>query len=123
MTNRLSATVGRIVKPKGIKRRWLARSITVTFAIVIVGVLAYAFAISRYYYSGMQVSLVMKARTATDFFANYSTRTYTEYYQSAYLYTERFDDRDKLELQFIGPGGRIEASTYGITAGSSPDSP
>ncbi len=95
----------------------------VTLLIVIVGVSAYAIAIHSYYYTGIQTSMETKAKTATDFFANYITKTSAEYYLSAYKYTERFDDRDKLELQFINAYGRVEVSTYGITAGTMPGTP
>ena len=54
---------------------------------------------------------------------SYITKTYAEYYQSAYKYTEKFDERDKLELQFINTRGSVEISTYGITAGTSPGTP
>jgi signal transduction histidine kinase len=95
----------------------------VTLLVVIVGVSAYAIAIHSYYYTGLQTNLETKAKTATDFFANYITKTYAEYYLSAYKYTEKFDERDKLELQFINAYGRVEVSTYGITAGTVPATP
>jgi len=95
-------------------------TLAVTFAIVIVGVVAFSAAISTYYYDGMQASLEAKAKTASSFFTNYIRRTYAEYYQSAYQYTEQFAERDKLELQFIGTNGKIETSTIGITAGTKP---
>jgi signal transduction histidine kinase len=95
----------------------------VTLLVVIVGVSAYAIAIHSYYYTGLQPNLETKAKTATDFFANYITKTYAEYYLSAYKYTEKFDERDKLELQFINAYGRVEVSTYGITAGTVPATP
>ncbi len=108
------------MKIKGLKKRWLLNSMLVTFVIVLVGLGAFAVAVSSNYYLGIQISLENKAKTATDFFANYITKTYAEYYQSAYKYTEKFDERDILELQFINSRGRVEISTYGITAGDSP---
>lgn len=110
-------------KIKGIKQRWMLKSLAVALFIVVVGVSAYGIAIHSYYYTGIQNSLETKAGTATDFFANYITKTFAEYYQSAYRYTEKFDDRDKMELQFINTFGRVEVSTYGITAGTSPSTP
>jgi signal transduction histidine kinase len=89
--------------------------------IVLVGIGAYSVSISSYYYKSIQTSLETEAKTATDFFANYITKTYAEYYQSAYKYTELFKKRDRLELQFINSSGRIEVSTYGLAAGTSPN--
>ena len=111
------------MKIKGLKKRWLLNSMLITLIIVVVAVGAFTVAVSSNYYIGVQTSLENKAKTATDFFANYITKTYAEYYQSAYQYTERFDERDKLELQFINTGGSVEISTYGITAGTSPGTP
>ena len=111
------------MKIKGLKKRWLLNSMVITLIVVIVAIGAFAVAVSSNYYIGVQTSLENKAKTAADFFANYITKTYAEYYQSAYNYTERFDERDKLELQFINTGGSVEISTYGITAGTSPGTP
>jgi len=111
------------LKIKGLKKRWLLNSMLITLIIVIVAIGAFTVAVGSNYYIGVQTSLENKAKTATDFFANYITKTYAEYYQSAYKYTEKFDERDKLELQFINTGGSVEISTYGITAGTSPGTP
>lgn len=108
------------MKVKGLKKRWLLNSMLITFIIVVIGIGSFTLAVSGTYYQGAQISLENKAKTATDFFANYITRTYAEYYQSAYRYTERFDERDKIELQFISTRGQVEVSTYGITAGTMP---
>ncbi len=104
----------------GLKQRWLINSLVVVIIVVIVAVSAFSIAISNYYYSSMETGLKNKARTAADFFANYITKTYAEFYESAYKYTESFDESDRLELQFINTEGKVEISTYGITAGTSP---
>ena len=88
--------------------------------LVIVALTAFGIVISNYYYSGVRTALEAKASSSASFFSNYVTRTYAEYYQSAYRYTELFDERDRLDLQFISPSGRIEVSTYGLTAGTMP---
>lgn len=116
-------TLKMINKPRGIKGRWLINSLTVVVAIVLTGVIAYSVSISSYYYSGMKASLETKAKTASDFFQDYISRTYAEYYQTAYAYSERFDERDRIELQFVSAAGRVETSTYGITAGTRPGTP
>ena len=108
------------MKLHGIKQKWMLNSMLVMILIVLVGIGAYSVSISSYYYKSIQTSLETKAKTATDFFANYITKTYAEYYQSAYKYTELFKERDRLELQFINSSGRIEVSTYGLAAGTSP---
>ena len=98
----------------------MANSMLFLVLVVVLGIAAFSVAISSYYYNGVRTSLESRARTATDFFSNYVSRTYAEYYSSAHQYTERFDEQDRLELQFISTSGRIEVSTYGLTAGLKP---
>jgi len=95
-------------------------SMTFILLLLLVALTAYGVAISAYYYSGVLTALESKASSSSAFFSNYVTRTYAEYYDSAYRYTDLFDERDKLDLQFISAAGRIEVSTYGLTAGSKP---
>ncbi len=111
------------LKLHGMKQKWMLNSMLIVILIVLVAIGAYSVSMSSYYYKSIQASLETKAKTATDFFANYITKTYAEYYQSAYKYTELFDERDRLELQFINASGRIEVSSYGLAAGTSPGTP
>ena len=108
------------MKLKGIRKRWMTTSMLIVLAVVIVAIVAFAMIISSYFYSGVSSSLESLADTSTDFFNNYITSSYSEYYQSAYRFTETFEQRDKLELQFINTSGSILISTYGVTAGISP---
>ncbi len=104
----------------GLQKRWMRRNLLILVLLIGVLVVAYCIGNASYLYSSVQMGLETKARTATDFFSNYMTKTYTEYYQSAYRYTESFEDRDSVELQFIDSTGRVQISTYGITGGSRP---
>ena len=107
----------------GLRRRWIQSGVLIVLLTLIVVILALALFIYSNYYSTVQTSLETKAKTATDFFANYVAKTSTQFYDSAYRYAESFEDSDKLELQFINPDGRVMISTYGISAGSSPSTP
>lgn len=93
----------------------------ITITTVLIAVVAFSVSRGNYYYSSIRAGIEAKAKTASDFFANYITKTYAEYYQSAYKYTELFDERDRMELQFINTQGKIVVSTYGLTAGTSPE--
>ncbi len=108
---------------RGIRAKWMLNSMLLVVLALLLGLAAYSFAISNYYYSGIRSTLESKAKTSSDFFANYVTRTYAEYYQSAYKYTEIFDGRDRMELQFVNSTGRILVSTSGLSAGSHPNTP
>ncbi len=105
----------------GIRRRWLFSSVLVVLAFVVVAVVAFAIFISTYYYSSMETSLESKAKSYSQYFTSYVTLT--DYYNSAYLYIESFDERDRMELQFIGTDGEVFISAYSDKAGTSPGTP
>lgn len=107
----------------GLRQRWIRSSVLIVFITLIVVILTFSIFIYSYYHSTVMTGLVSKAKTATDFFANYVAKTYAEYYDSAYRYTQSFEDGDKIELQFIDEEGRVMISSFGITAGSAPSSP
>ena len=109
-----------LLKIKGLRKRYMMTTMLVIFLIVVVAVTAYSLAMSGSIYLNVREGLYAKAKTATDFFSNYITRTYAEYYDSAYQYMDNFDDINKLELQFINTSGRIELSSHSMTAGSMP---
>jgi len=97
--------------------------IAVMLVIVVIGVAAFSISMASHYYQGVRTGLVVKASTSAEFFTTYVTRTYAEYYQSAWRYAEEFEDKDKLELQLVNTRGRVDISSYGITAGTSPGTP
>ena len=92
-------------------------------ATVIVAVVLFSVVIHSYYHMTIRTGLEAKARTATDFFANYVARSYDEYYIAAYRYTETFREADRLELQFINTDGTIMISSFTITSGTMPNTP
>ena len=110
----------RFPKIRGLRKRYMMTTMLVIFLIVAVAVTAYSLSMRATVYMSLREGLHAKAKTATDFFANYITRTYAEYYDSAYMYIGSFDDINKLELQFINTSGRIELSSHSMTAGNMP---
>ena len=107
----------------GIKGRWMRNDITLIALIIAAAVVALSIAVWSYYYAAVRTGLENKAQTAVEFFTTYVNKSYLEYYQSAYRYTESFEDKDSIELQFVNPKGKVEVSSYGISAGSSPGTP
>lgn len=112
----------RIVIPKmrGLRRRWFISTLAVIALIVVLVVTLFAVTTITNNMATVREGLVIKATTTADFFASYVTRTYSEYYDSAYLYIESFDDAAKLDLQFIDTSGRILLSSYSMSAGQTP---
>ena len=107
----------------GLRKRWLQNTASVVFALGLVCVMAVTASFAAYYYSNMESDMKYRARTTTDFFADYIDQTYNEYYQSCITYAQTFEDKDALELQFISKDGNLVASSYGTWAGGSPSTP
>ena len=107
----------------GLRQRWLRGTVLIVLAAVVMAVCLFSIVIYNYYYSTIQTGLEAKAKTATDFFANYVARSYADYYNSAYWYIENFTERDSLELQFLNNDGSIMISSFTITSGTMPRTP
>jgi len=108
---------------QGLRQRWLRGSILFSLAAVIAAVTLFSVIVYNYYYSTVRTGLEAKAKTATDFFANYVARSYTDYYNAAFRYTVSFREADRLELQFLDADGSIMVSTSSIASGTSPNTP
>lgn len=107
-------------KLAGLEKRWFLNNVSYMIALAVVCVATITISISVYYYSNIRASLENKAKTTTDFFGNYISQSYNEYYQSCIKFAQTFEDKDNLELQFISTSGKIVASSYGQWAGQPP---
>lgn len=108
---------------KGLQKRWLFNSVSIIIALGLVCVLAVTASFAAYYYSNLQADMQNKAKTTTEFFAEYLNQDYNSFYQSCITYAQTFEERDKIELQFINQSGTIVASSYGPWIGPSPATP
>ena len=112
------------MKPvRGLRMRWLRSGILLTVVIVVLFTVLLALGVHSYYYSAVRLGLTAKAESASSFFTGYMSRTYGEYYQSAYRYTESFEDKDVIALQFVNTRGVVEVTSYGFSAGTAPGTP
>ncbi len=105
---------------RGLRQRWLVSAVVPVVLLVMLAVAVYTIAFAQYYYSGMIADLEARARIAADTFTSYGVKSYSEYYRLASYSVETFEEKDHLELQFINTNGRVQASSYGLTAGTSP---
>jgi signal transduction histidine kinase len=110
-------------KPSGLRRRWLLNTVCVLCALGLVCVLAVTVVFAAYYYNNMESDMRHRAKTTTEFFADYLNQNYNEYYQSCINYAHSFEDRNNIELQFINAKGQLVASSYGQWAGTAPTTP
>ncbi len=111
---------GKKTRARGIRQRWMVNSLAVVLFVVLLGVSAFSLAMSSFYYSTIASGLEGRVTTATRSFRNY---TETEYNYRAASYASEFEEKGKLEIQFLNRYGRIQYSSYGLTAGSMPGTP
>ena len=85
----------------GIERRWFVNNVGVIMLLVAACVFGVVFSVAAYYDTNLRSGLENKAKTTTDFFSNYISQSYKEYYQSCIKFAQTFEEKDRLELQFI----------------------
>lgn len=107
-------------KNSGIRHRWLVHNVSLVMLFVVVVVTAAAVTISNYYYSYMQSGLEAELKTTSDFFENYVTSSAQEFYSGAYGLTQSYEEKNSLELEVLDTSGEIICSSFGLTAGTRP---
>ena len=105
---------------RGLRQRWLINAVLPVFLLVAMVIAVFIVSTAQTYYANMRTGLESRARVAADTFENYGIKNYNEYYRLATYSAETFDEKDSIELQFINTNGRVQVSSYGLTAGISP---
>ena len=105
---------------RGLRQRWLISAVVPILLLMLSAVAVFTVASAQYYYSSMISGLENRARIAAESFTAYGVKSYSEYYRLASYSVETFEEKDVLELQFINTNGRVQVSSYGLTAGTSP---
>ena len=113
----------RALRIRGLRQRWLVSAVLPIVLLVMLMVAVFTIASAQYYYSSMRAGLENRARIAAETFTGYGVHSYNEYYRLAAYSVETFEEKDVLELQFINTNGRVQVSSYGLTAGTSPGTP
>ena len=111
------------MKIKGLRRRWIINTLCVVCALGLLCVILVTTVFADYYYSTMESDLRYRARSVTDFFAEYQNQNYNEFYQSCTAYARTFEDKNIIELQFINRSGTLVASSYDSLTSTSPTTP
>ena len=95
----------------GLRKRWILNTVGVVCALGLVCVIVVTMVFAAYYYASVEADLYYRADTITDFFAEYTSQNYNDYYQSCINYANTFQERNILELQFINADGNIVATS------------
>ena len=109
----------RLKKITGLEKRWLLNNVSIMVVLVLLCVLIVTLSMAAYYYTSVRASLETKAKTTGSFFASYSDRDYSEFYQTCIRLSQTYDEGEGIELQFISPAGELLASSDGQRPGVS----
>ena len=105
---------------RGLRKRWIVNTILPVLVLLVLLVTLVSAGVSTYYYSSMENGLVKQVEAMSNSFNDYFMNSYAEYNQMATQAVDTYEDKNQIELQFIGSTGRIQMSTSGLTAGISP---
>ena len=87
-----------------IRRRWTINAILSVAAIVALAVGSLSLALYSYYTSTIMASLESRAQTAAGMFQNYTESTYL---YAARQFINQFEEKNKIEVQFLTSNGRV----------------
>ena len=104
----------------GLRRRWIVSSILPVITILVLIAALASIALGSNYYANARSALEAKATAGTDYFNTYAMTSYDEYFRSATLYANSFEDSASIELQFLDRNGHVEVSTRSLMTGSKP---
>ena len=108
----------RLKRITGLEKRWLLNNVSIMVVLVLLCVLLVTLSMAAYYYTSVRASLETKAKTTGSFFASYSDRDYSEYYQTCIRLSQTYDEGEGVELQFISPAGELLVSSDGQRPGA-----
>lgn len=108
-------------KMSGIRSRWLTHNVSLMVLLVLACAVAGIVALSSYYYSCMRNGLEAQLKTTADFFETYISTSQEEFYGSVYSFTQNYEGKNDLKLEFLNSSGEIISSSFGLASGSQPE--
>lgn len=108
---------------KGLQKRWLINTVGVVFALGLVCVLAVIASFAAYYYSNIQGDMQSRAKAVSNYFNDYDIQDYDTFYRACITYVQSYEEKDKIELQFIDSDEKLVATSYGPMLGQNPVTP
>lgn len=107
-------------RTSGLRRRWMTSSLLPVITILVLISALVSIGLGSAYYSNARSALEAKVAAGAEYFNTYAMTSYEEYYHSASLYVNSFEDSDRIELQFLNSKGAVDVSTRSMMIGSAP---
>ena len=115
MTRHLFLPYIEMISGKGITRRWLFTTFSILGTMLIVVFIISVTPIHNFYYNNIQQILDQRASVAADYFSQtVGSMTGSDYQLAALSFVEGFEDKNKMEVQFINAKGRIIVTSSGF---------
>jgi len=107
---------------RGLRQRWIFNTVIPVVLLLSAVVAIFSVGVANYYYRSMLDGLQQQVQAQAGAFNDYFMDSgYTSYYQKALQSATGFEDKDRIEMQFISSNGRIQlSSTSTLTAGIAP---
>ena len=103
---------------RGIRQRWLFNSLGVVMLILVLAVGTLSVALWAYYDRSMATGLESQAGNVAMQFKRYTSRS--EYSAAAQSFIDGFEDKNKIEVQFLDSTGVVLYTGQGLVAGTMP---
>ena len=108
-----------MISGKGITRRWLFTTFSILGTMLVVIFIISVSLINNYYYNNIQQILDQRVSVAADYFSQtsmsgVSSFSEKDYQLAAQSFVEGFEEKNKMEVQFINAKGRIVVTSSGF---------
>ncbi len=112
----------KVLQLRGLRQRWIFNTVMPVLILLLLIVALFSAGVSNYYYSSVRDGLEKQVQAQAGAFNDYfMDNGYTSYYQKAVQSTSDFEDKGRIEMQFISSSGHIQiSSTSNLTAGIAP---
>ncbi len=112
----------RSLRLRGLRSRWIINTLLPVALLLAAMVMLVSVGVANYYYRSMADGLLQQVQAQAGAFNDYFMDSgYTSYYQKAAQSATDFQEKDRIEMQFISASGRIQlSSTSNLTAGIAP---
>ena len=113
------AIAWKMIRSRGITKRWLFNTFGVVSAILAIAVRGLIIALRGYYLSSIEQGLLQRSAVTISYFSStldsgVNSGDSTEYFNAAQAFVEGFEGRDRMELQFLNASGDIIVSSTGF---------
>ncbi len=117
------STAWGMIRGKGITKRWLLNTFAMAAVVMVLIVIVLAFFMRNYYHTSIEQGLTQRSAVTISYFSDtvgsgINSGNSAEFYDAAQSFVESFEDRGRMELQFLNANGDIIVSSTGFPADS-----